>query len=169
MTNKGCHVMSCHGVNELCFTSKICLFFCLFFSRSFISYALLSFWLPYHWAIGLNTFISKNSCCPEIQNPLVAISRRASSVISAVLSWRDSPFSCWSVGSINTSWHMISRRFAVRSYIWLWHGLIKSPFLEERTWSMVKQAPHSQVAVCRCSCHPYHSRSRSKKQFLLIV
>ena len=109
----------------------------------------------------MNTLISKNACWPEIQSPLAAISTLASSVIFAVLLFSDSPVSCRSVGSINTSWHMTFRRFAVRSRIWLWRGLIKPPFLHERPWSMVKRAPHSQVVGSRCSCHPHRSRSSS--------
>ena len=57
-------------------TSKIRSLHCLFFSRSFILYALVSSWLPYRWAIGLNTHISKSASSPEIQNPLATISTR---------------------------------------------------------------------------------------------
>ena len=94
----------------------------------------------------------------------------ASSVIFVVLSCSDSLVSCWSVALINTSWHMIFRRLTVRSHIWLWQKLKKPPFLHESVWSMVKQAPHSQVVGSRCSYHPYRSRSSmSQKQFSLMV
>ena len=112
-----------NGVNKQCSTSSIRSLYCLSFSRSFMLYALVSSWLPCRWAIGLSTLISKNARCPEIQNPLAAISTRASSVTLAVFSCSDSPISCWSVGSINTSWHMTFRRLAVRSGIWLWRRL----------------------------------------------
>ena len=139
---------------------------CIVFFFTLIWYALVSSWLPYRWAIGLNTLISKNACCPEIQNPLAAISARASSVIFAVLSCSDLPVSCWSVGSINTLWHMIFRRLAVRSRIWLWHRLIMPLFLHERTWSMVKWVHiHRLLGVVAIQ----RSRSRSQKNFLLTV
>ena len=152
-----------NGVNEPCSTYKIRSLYCLFFPRSFILYALVSSWLPYRPAIGLNTLISKNARWPEIQNPLAAISTRASSVIFAFLSCSDSLVSCWCVGLISTSWHMIFRRLGVRSRIWLWWRFIKPSFLHERAWSMVKRAPHSQVVGSPCSCHPYRSLSRSQK------
>ena len=158
-----------NGMNEPCSASNIHSLYCLFFSRLFISYALVSSWLLCRWVIGLNTLISKNARCLEIQNSPAATSTRASSMIFAVLSCSDSPVSCWSIGLINTSWHMIFRRLAVRYRIWLWRRLIKPAFLQERAWSMVRRTPDSQVVGGRCSCHPYRSRSRSQKQFLLMV
>ena len=50
-----------NGGNEPCSTSKIRSLYCLFISRSFISYALVSSWLQYHRAVGLNSLISKNT------------------------------------------------------------------------------------------------------------
>ena len=109
-----------------------------------------------------------NARWPEIQNPLTAISMRASSLILAVLSCIDSSVFCRSVGSINTSWHMIFRILVVRPRICMWRGLIKPLFLHERAWSIVKQPQYSQVLGSLCSSHPYLSHSSHQKQFCWV-
>ena len=146
------HVLPLRFGHCIVFFSKLINFVC--FSELLTSVP-PGYWVEY-------SYIKK---CPLAKNPepSSSIFTRASSVTFAVLSCSDSPITCWSVGLINRSWHMIFRTLAVKYHIWLWRRLIKL------LSSMMKQARHSQVVGSRCSCHPYCSRSRSQKQFLLMM
>ena len=119
------HVLPLRFGHCIVFFSKLMNFVC--FSELLTSVP-PGYWVEY-------SYIKK---CPLAKNPepSSSISTRASSVIFAVLSCSDSPITCWSVGLINRSWHMIFRTLAVKSHIWLWRRLIKllSCMKERRPW-----------------------------------
>ena len=120
------------GVKEPCSTSKTRWLYARFFSRSLDSKHFLRSWEICRFASGLKTLMSKNADWPVCQKPLAWMSKRASSPVIALTSWRSSPVRGWRAGSITTSLQIVLSISAMVFRSSLCRSDTNPPFLQDR-------------------------------------